>query len=373
MRTILFLLQKEFLQIFRNRAMLPLITVIPIVQLVVLSFAASHEVKNIKLAVQDQDHSEYSRRLRDKLAASDYFELRLLPRHSEQSLEAIASNTVDLVLVIPPGFGRALQEGQGTKLQLLVNAINGSKAGVANAYVQAVIRDFQLGALSEQVRLVSGPSAPAQIKVEYANWYNPRLDYKTFMVPGILGELVTILTMVLAAMNIVREKEVGTIEQLNVTPIKKYQLLIGKLLPFLIIGLADLAIGLIVGKLLFQIPMEGDLFLVFSFCIVDIIVVLGIGLLISTQADTQQQSMLISWFFIIIFVLMSGLFTPIDSMPEWAQYLTIPNPAAHFVAVMRQVLLKGANFWEIQYHFYTMLGLGVFLNALAIWLYRKRN
>ena len=169
-----------------------------------------------------------------------------------------------------------------------------------------------------------------------------------FMVPGILVLLVTMVTMFLGSMNVAREKEIGTIEQLNVTPIKKYQFIIGKLLPFWLIGLFELSFGLVIGKVLFNIPMVGSLGLVFLFAMVYMIVVLGMGLLISTAANTQQQAMFIAWFFLVIFILLSGLFTPIESMPKWAQTLTLVNPIRYFVEVMRGVLMKGAGFADIQ-------------------------
>jgi ABC-2 type transport system permease protein len=191
------------------------------------------------------------------------------------------------------------------------------------------------------------------------------------MAPGILGELVTILVMLLTAMNVVREREIGTIEQINVTPIKKWQFILGKMIPFLFIGLVLLTVGLIAAKLIFDIPMRGSLLLVFSFCVVQLIAVLGLGLFISNLSDTQQQALFTTFFFVIIFILMSGLFTPIESMPKWAQYLTVPNPIAHFVHVMRSVLLKGSGFSDLIYNFRTMAILAVVFNVLAVMSYRK--
>ena len=172
-------------------------------------------------------------------------------------------------------------------------------------------------------------------------------------------------------MNIVREKEMGTIEQINVTPIKKWQFILGKLIPFLIIGLVLLTIGLTAGKIIFGIPMVGSLWTVFAYCTLSLTAVLGLGLLISNISDTQAQAMFTTFFFVIIFILMSGLFTPIESMPKWAQYLTIPNPIAHFVHVMRSVLLKGSNFSDVLYNFRMTGILAIVFNALAIWSYRK--
>ncbi|NUQ26448.1 MAG: ABC transporter permease [Saprospiraceae bacterium] len=372
MRIIFILIWKELLQVVRNRAMIPILTVIPIVQLILLSFAATNEVKKIGLAVCDNDHSTFSRRLREQFLSSDYFVLKLYTDDEKAASATLEDDQADAVLVIPPGFERQLLRGQPSSLQLQVNAINGVKGGLAGAYAGSVIQSLRRDLSLEIVPVVrQKPAVAAPISVSYRHWYNPELEYQTFMVPGILGVLVTILTMMLTAMNIVREREIGTIEQLNVTPIRKYQFIIGKLLPFLFIGLFDLAIGLTAGKLIFDIPMLGSLWLVFAFCVVNLIATLAVGMLISTAAETQQQAMFISWFFMMIFILMSGLFTPIDSMPLWAQYLTIPNPIAHFVDVMRKVLLKGSGFDDIKDHFYTMLILGPLLISLAIWRYRK--
>lgn len=371
MRTILVLFRKELLQVFRNKAMLPLLTVVPVVQLILLSFAATNEVKDIKLAVYDQDHSSYSRRLVQKFVASDQFILTPSPSHMNAAQEMLQTDEADIVLQIPAGMERDLLRLKKADMQLLVNAINGSKGGLANAYATLVIRDLNReiqGEISARTVAMNGGGG---LQVTYRHWYNPELEYRTFMVPGILGTLVTILILILTAMNVVREREIGTIEQLNVTPIRKYQLIIGKLLPFLFIGLFLLAIGLIAGKLIFDIPMVGSIWLIFAFCVVNLLAVLAIGMLISTMADTQQQAMFIAWFFMMIFILMSGLFTPIESMPVWAQYLTIPNPIAHFVEVMRQVMLKGSTFADVQEHFVIMGVVSVVFGSLAVWFYRK--
>ncbi|MCC6725179.1 MAG: ABC transporter permease [Saprospiraceae bacterium] len=376
MRTVLLLLQKEFLQIFRNRAMLPIIFVFPIIQLVILSFAATHDVKNIALAVLDQDRSSTSRQLVSKLTASGYFTLAGMPLSDNEGFELIEKDAADVFLTIPAHFERDVLKKQPTQLQVQVNAINGQKAGLAASYAGEVFQSFGselMAIVQPHFKNSSAPIIPhpSSLIPQTRYWYNPSLDYKTFMVPGILGELVAMLVLILSAMNVVREKEIGTIEQINVTPIRKWQFILGKLLPFLFIGLFDLALGLTVGKLLFNIPLEGELGLVFAFCVANIFCVLGIGFFISNFADTQQQAMFMAWFFMVIFILMSGLFTPIESMPEWAQAMTIPNPIAHFVTVMRLVLLKGSGWADIRYNFYVMIGLGVVFNALAVWTYRK--
>lgn len=373
MQRLLYIIQKEFIQIFRNKAILPLMTVAPIVQLILLSFAADSEVKNVNLAIIDQDRSAYSRQLIGKIQAVERFTMVAAPESVKGGDAYLQSGEADIILTIPPQFEREFLKEKSSSLQLLVNAINGQQATVGAGYLTTVIQDF-----NQEIRVDALPRLgnatlrqSPQIDITYSNWYNERLNYKYFMVPGILGELVTILTMMLTAMNVVREREIGTIEQINVTPIKKWQFILGKMIPFLCIGMMLMVVGLTAGKLIFGVPMRGNLALVFAYCALNLTMVLGIGLLISNLVDTQQQAMFITFFFVIIFVLMSGLFTPIESMPQWAQYLTLPNPIAHFVAVMRGVLLKGATFTDLLFEFRITAVLAVVVNFLAVVSYRK--
>lgn len=352
-----------------------MMTIAPIIQLIVLSFAASNEVKNVSLAIVDQDRSHYSRWLIGKIQASDRFTVVDAPISTKQGDVHLQSGEADIILTIPPHFEREFLKAKKADLQMLVNAINGQQATVGAGYLTQVIQSFNqeisLAANPRLTTLHDGPSA--RIDITHSNWYNPELNYQFFMVPGILGELVTILVMLLTAMNVVREREIGTIEQINVTPIRKWQFILGKMLPFLVIGLFLLIVGLTAGKLIFDVPIVGSLWVVFAFCLLNISAVLGLGLFISNIVDTQQQAMFVAFFFVIIFILMSGLFTPIESMPKWAQYLTIPNPIAHFVNVMRQVLLKGSGFADVQYNFWVTAGLAVVFNAVAVWSYQKQE
>ena len=375
MRILRYIIQKEFLQIFRNKAILPILTVIPIVQLILLSFAASNEIKNVNITIVDQDISEYSRLLISKITASDRFTIVNTPFSQSQADHDLQSSEADIVLTIPAFFERDFLKNRGADLQVLVNAINGQQASIGATYLGSIIQSFNQEIINEALpRFASGKlSSLPSIDITHSNWYNPELDYKVFMVPGILGVLVTIIVLVLTAMNVVREREIGTIEQINVSPIKNWQFILGKMLPFLVIGLVDLSVGLTAGKLIFDIPIVGNLGLVFLYCIVCVTAVLGMGLLISNFADTQQQAMFIAWFFMMIFILMSGLFTPIESMPQWAQWLTVPNPMAHFVSVMRQVLLKGSDFYDVQYQFGVTSILAVVFNSLAVWSYSKQS
>lgn len=379
MRTVLFLVQKEFLQVFRNKTMLPLLLVMPVVQTLLLSFAANYEVKNLALAVVDHDLSPASRQLTDKFSASGYFQVKQFSLAAKDADRAMAADKVDLILEIPTNFERDLVRENKASISLTANAINATKAGLGMGYAQNIVRDFNIDFsqkwVSRLASIESGqiPKSPTQqINIEYSNWYNPRLDYKTFMVPGILGEIVALIICFLTALNIVRERELGTIEQMNVTPVQKWQFILGKLLPFWLLSLVMMTLGLTVGKLVFDIPMLGSLWLVFGYTAAFTPCMLGLGFLISNFSDSQQQAMFTAWFFLLIFILMCGLFTPVESMPQWAQWFNKLNPVAYFVEFMRLVLLKGAGFQDIQNNFFSVLTYAAATNGLAVWTYRKR-
>ena len=373
MRTIRYIIQKEFKQIFRNKAMLPIIFALPILQLVILANAATYEVKNIKFAYIDYDHTSTSRALIEKFNASTYFNvLTDFTSHKEAS-SAMLTGEVDVVLEIPNHFERNLLKEKTADLSITINAIDGAAAGVESGYVSQIVQGF-----NQEVRMsFMNPSQkvvqPMMIEAIPSFWYNITLDFKTFMVPGILVLLVTMITLFLSGMNIVREKEIGTLEQINVTPIRKSQFIIGKLFPFWVIGMGLLTIGLILAKLIFDTPMLGSLLLLYVYTSIYILVILGMGLFISNFTDTQQQAMFIAWFFIVIFILMSGLFTPIESMPRWAQIITDFNPIKYFVQVVRMVLLKGSGLMDILPQLLKTLVFAILMNALAIWSYRKVN
>jgi len=373
MNRLFYVIQKEFLQIFRNKAMLPMITVLPIIQMILLSFAATNEVKDVKIAIVNHNHSTYSNQLIEKIRTSDRFILVGLPASIKQSDELMQEGEADVVLVIPSEFEKDFFKNKSAKLQLLVNAINGQQASLGAGYLTAIIQLF-----NKEIRQEAAPYLVVQkvnltprINIENSYWYNSELNFKHFMIPGILGEIVSMLIMLLTAMNVVREQEIGTIEQINVSPITKWQFILGKMIPFLFIGLFILTVGLATGKLLFDVPMRGNLLIIFAYSIINLTAVLGLGLFISNISNTQQQALFTTFFFVIIFILMSGLFTPIESMPKWAQYLTIPNPIAQFVSVMRSVLLKGSGFWDVAYNFRVTLILAFLFNILAVVSYKK--
>ena len=368
MRTILFILQKEFIQVFRDRTMLPIIFVVPILQLFVLAYTATFEIKNVDLFIVDGDHSPASREIIAKFRGSPFYTITGSSASFQDARDALINNRAHQVLQIPEGFERELVTEKSSSLHITTNAINGSAASLMNAYALSIIRDYNTNII---VNTLGMKTTPDPISISPAFWYNPELDYLTYMVPGILVLLVTVISAFLTAMNIVREKEIGTIEQINVTPIRKYQFILGKLIPFWIIAMFELAFGLTLAKLVFNIPMLGSIGLVFGMASVYLLVTLGLGLLISTLSNTQQQAMFLTFFFMIIFILMSGLFTPVESMPEWAQIMDRINPLAYFIAMMRMVLLKGSVFSDIMVRFFSLLVLAVLMNILAVWRYKK--
>jgi ABC-2 type transport system permease protein len=374
MKTILFIIQKEFKQIFRNKGMLPIIFILPLVQLIVLSNAASFEVRNIKFSYVDKDHSAASRELISKFETSHYFKIiNEFPSKKEANLE-MQKGTVDVILEIPIHFEKNLLKDKKSNLLVSINAIDGAAAGVTNVYIMQIIAGFNQKIQTELFQYNDAMFVqPQNIETIPSFWYNKTLNYKTFMVPGILVLLVTMLSLFLSSMNIVREKEMGTLEQINVTPIKKHQFIIGKLFPFWVIGLMVLTVGLTIAKLIFNVPILGNIFLIYGFTSVYLILILGIGLFISNHTETQQQAMFIAWFFTVIFILMSGLFTPIESMPTWAQKITLLNPIRYFVEVIRMVMLKGAGFQEIKMQLGIIALFAFAINGLAVWSYKKSN
>lgn len=363
MRTIKFLLGKELKQIFRNKSILAIIVVAPIIQLLILPFAANYEVRDIDVSLVDRDHSSYSRKLISKIQGSHYFRLTHCDDSFDKAYRHIESGAADLILEIPNGFERNRILEKHQQLFIAVNAINGTKANLGANYLIRTIGEMNNSGLAQR----------SNLKVVSSNWYNPHLNYKRFMVPGILALLITMIGSFLTALNIVKEKEVGTIEQINVSPIKKHHFILGKLIPFWVLGNVVFTIGLLISWLVYGIVSEGNILLLYGFITVYLLAVLGFGLLISTFCESQQQAMLITFFFMMIFILTAGLFTPIDSMPEWAQFITKLNPVTYLIEVMRMIILKGSTSTDVLPKLGVVALFGIILNTWAIFNYKKTN
>lgn len=364
MRTLRYLLEKEFKQIKRDRFLPRIIFLVPLMQLIILPFAANFEMRNINLGVIDNDHSVLSAQLTEKIVSSGYFRLTHVSSSYDQAITSIESNESDLLLEIPIHFEKNLgREGQADVL-VAANAVNGTKGGMGSSYLSQIIQDF-----NREKGLTHGVVTGG---VRSTNLFNPHLNYKNYMVPGIMVFLLTIIGGFLSALNIVSEKEKGTIEQINVTPVPKTVFLLSKLVPFWIIGFILLTISAVVAWIVYGLVPVGNIGIIYLFAAVYLIAFTGFGLAISSISSTQQQAMFTAFFFIIIFALLSGLFTPISSMPEWAQTLTLFNPVRYFVEVMRMVYLKGSAFSDLTGQFVVVCLFALLFNVLAVVSYRKK-
>ena len=345
----------------------------PLMQLLILPLAADYEIKNINISIVDHDRSSLSRELTARIIASGYFIMNDYGDSFTESFQQFQKDNSDLILEIPGHFERDLVKDQKGNLFIAVNAINGTKASVGSAYLSQIISTFNYDIHFKRMPSQRIGAMPA-VEITSLNWFNPYLNYPFFMVPGLLVALVTIVGSIMCALNIVVEKEVGTIEQINVTPIGKFTFILGKLIPFWFIGIFIFSLGLfVVARGVYGIVPVGSLWVLYGFLSVYLIAILGFGLLMSTYSSTQQQAMSLSFFFIMIFLLMSGLFTAIESMPPWAQWVARFNPVTSFIEVMRMVVLKGSGFADIKKQLLTVSGMAVFFNTWAILNYRKRS
>jgi ABC-2 type transport system permease protein len=381
MRALRFLIRKEFLQIFRDRALVGMLFIMPMVQLLVLSNAATFEVKSARMYVVDRDHSDMSRGVVNRLTASG----RFIPAAASPSMaladDAMLNRRVEMILVVPEGFERDLTRDHRASVQIVLNAEDGSAAGVTQSYAGEILASYstELGSEVSPAMAIAGArtEAPPQrgvsrVEVRHRGWYNPELDYRDYMIPGILVQLVTMVGTLLCAMNIVREKESGTLDQLNVTPVKRSTFIAAKLIPLWSLGMLELAMGLTLARVVFDIPMRGNLAIVFLAAALYLVAALGLGLWVSTVAETQQQAMFVTFAILMVYLLMSGLFTPVRGMPQWAQYAAWLNPVMHFTKLMRAVLLKGAGITDVAPQLGMLAVSGVVVLSIAVRQYRKR-
>ena len=372
-RTLSILIKKEFLQIFRNKSILAIIFVMPVIQLVILPLAANYEIKDIKIAVIDHDKSTESRELIRKISSSGYFKIIDYGENYNDAFQEVENDKVDLILEIPNNFEKDLVRENKEKVLLAINAINGTKAGLSASYLAQILQDY-----NQQVQLKMSPELEAAKKISGVEivpnfWFNENYNYRLALVPGILAFLVTLIAGYLTALNIVEEKEIGTIEQINVSPIKKRDFILGKLIPFWILSMVAFSIGLLVTIFVYGIQMQGSFLLLYGFISVYLVAILGMGLLASVYSETQQQSMFLVFFFMMIFILMSGLFTPTESMADWAKYIAYVNPVTYAVDGIRLIMLKNSGFKDLLPHFGFIMGLGFVVISWAVLRYRKTN
>ena len=381
MRALPYLLRKEYLQIFRDHMILGMLFVMPIVQLLVLANAATFEVRSARLFVVDHDHSTMSRGVVDRLTSSGRFVLAGASQSVARADDAMLAGNADVLAVLPREFERDVVRTRHASLQLILNAEDGAAAGVMQTYASRILTSYasELGAdvapaLATVGARAESPPRPgnANIEVRRRGWYNASLNYRDYMVPGILVVLVTMIGTLLTAMNIVREKEAGTLDQLNVTPVSRSAFIAAKLIPLSSLALVDLALGMVLARFVFDVPVRGNPAIVFLAATIYLPAALGIGLWVSTIAETQQQAMFVTFSIVMVYLLMSGLFTPIRGMPHWAQVVAEASPVMHFVRLMRAVLLKGAGLGDVMHQLLMLALIGTIVLTLAVRRYRKR-
>lgn len=372
MRTILYFIRKEFIQIFRDKFIGKAIFAVPLIQLLTLVPAVTFEIKNVNICVIDKDMSADSRKLVSQLEGSTFFKIKYSTFSEEEANDLLQKNKCDMILQVPSGFGENIGIGNPTKIMVSINAINATTAQLSLAYLNGVIQNYNMNIVTQYAGLLPSLNMP-QISISSRNWYNEMLNYSYFMLPGILANLVTAIGFLLAGLNFVKEKEVGTIEQINVTPIKKYQFITAKMFPFLVISLFDLALGLLIGRIVFGLPFQGSIGLLFLCSSIFLIAVLGLALLISNYSSTQQQFMFVAFFFMVVFILMSGIFTPLESMPQWAQKINLINPMVYLIRINRMVMLKGSTFYDISSDFYALVAIATSFTFFAVKRYRKTS
>lgn len=365
-----YLLEKEFKQIFRNRFLPRIIFAFPCVALLVFPLAANFEVRDIRLCLVDHDQSHASSRLVRKIAASGYFKLsRQAPDH-RSALSSVESDESDMVLQIPPGFGRDLVGTGTSRVTISANSVDGVKGGIGSAYLSGVVAGFA-DEIRQEIHPEPAGAGPGRIETVPRLRFNPHLRYESMMVPALMVMLLTMICGFLPALNIVSEKEKGTIEQINVTPVGKSTFILSKLLPYWLIGLLVMSIGLAIARLVYGLVPLGSLGTIYLFACLYILAISGFGLAISNHSNTMQQAMFVMFFFVMVFNLMSGLFTPVSSMPEWAQATTRINPLSYFIEAMRSVYLKGSGFRDLQPQFLALCACALVMNGWAVLSYRK--
>ena len=346
------MLIKEFIQAFRNPRMRIVLFVPPLVQLLIFGYAANTDIRNISLGVYDLDNTPESREMTEHFASSGYFRIMDRPKSPEEIRRLIDEGKISAALQISPGFARQLRTRQGTTIQIAVDGTDSNTASVVVAYAQRIVAEYSRQILVQ--RIFSLPNIPDEMKrpffvkggieVESRAFFNPNLESRNFYVPGIMAFLIMLVTLLLTCMAIVREREIGTMEQLIVSPIRPFELILGKTIPFAIIGYIDVLIVTLVGVFWFEVPIRGSIFLLLAATTLYLLSSLGIGLFISTISQTQQQAMMTMFFFFIPALLLSGFVFPIANMPPVVQYLTYANPLRYFLVIIRGIFLKGSGF-----------------------------
>lgn len=367
-----YLIVKEFKQMRRN-LLLPIVFVLlPVALMNVVPRIATQEVKGLKICVVDNDHSSLSRRLIQKIDASAYLILSRMAQGEKEAMHSLDDASSDLFLVVPQGYEKSVYAPDGEHtLYVAANATNGMKGAMGQNYVQQIIASFVREIAEERGALSLYAENDKEPLLRFS--FNPHLDYKIYMIPAIFALMLTLIVGFLPALNIVGEKERGTIEQMNVTPVGKVEFVISKLVPYWCVGMAMSVLALVMGKLLYGILPAGSIALIFLFLFLFCVLISSFAIIISNHSETIRQASLTMFFFLVIFILMSGLLTPIRSMPEWAQWLSMLDPMRHIIEVLRLLFVKEPTFGELLPQFRSLMLFTVVSSAYAVVSYRKNH
>lgn len=364
-----FLLEKEFKYILRDPFLSRMVFMLPVVMMLVLPWAANQEVKNLEISIIDHDKTSYSSRLGNKIGSSGYFIVAEQSANYQEGMLKIEKGDADILVEIESEFEKKLVTKGKANILISANAVNSMNGSLGSYYISSIIQDF-----NRELEIGQGIHSEASMIQVFPQYkFNPSLDYKIFMVPAILVILLTVVCGFLPALSIVSEKEQGTIEQINVTPVGKFQFIFAKLIPFWIMGMIILTLCFAISALVYNLTPESGYLRVYAAACFYILAVSGLGLIISNYSQTMQQAIFVAFFIIMIFILMSGLFTPISSMPQWAQDMTLINPLRYFIQAMRMLFLKGSTLLNIMPQLLPLLGFAIVFNFWAILTYKKTN
>ena len=367
------MLIKEFIQVFRDKRTRFVLFGPPIIQMVIFGYAATFEIHHVPTVVLDLDHSQESRELISRFTFSPYFDVQRQLTDYRQVGDLIDQGKATVGLEIHAGFAQNLRKGQTAPVQVIVDATNSNTALIASGYITQIALGFAQDYQRDRIRRISPQMIERipSVQLEQRPWYNPDLRSRCFFVPGIIGSLTLVLVVTLTAFAVVREREIGTLEQIMVTPIRPAEFILSKTLPFFLIGLFDVSLIATVGTLWFQVPFRGQILVLFAGAILFLLCMLGVGLLISTVSSTQQQAMVTSFFFIMPAITFSGFGFPISTMPLWLQDLTYLSPLRYFLVVLRGTYLKGVGMDILWPQMLAMAALGISLLTIAVLRFHK--
>ena len=364
---------KEFIQVLRDKRTRFILIIPPMIQMLVFGYAANYDVRHIPTVVLDYDHSQESRELISRFQSSPYFDVEPQANDSRQISSLVEQGKATVGIEIHAGFAQTLRKGQTAPLQVIVDATNSNSALIAAGYISQIALGFAQDVQRDRIYRVA-PQLVAvmpSVRLEPRPWYNPDLRSRWFFIPGIIGSLTLVLVITLTSFGVVREREIGTLEQIMVTPIRPAEFILSKTLPFFLIGMLDVSLIALVGSLWFQVPFRGHIAVLFAGAVLFLLCMLGVGLLISTISATQQQAMVTSFFFMMPAVTFSGFGFPISTMPHWMQQMTYANPLRYFLIVLRGTYLKGVGLDILWPQMAAMAGLGLGLLTVAILRFHK--